>query len=176
MIILYYISDIISISLHMHLSLWLFKMKQLTGVLLMCLWEKKGRSNCLSWQSTTATLFSNFHHEIAFMKSDPGGGEGWIVQKTKAKKQRESQNPMIISRANISLDLIFLIIEHYLNVLWVALDIKMWLRISRSLKPHQRIKKVCQLPLTAWSWQRGRSPAEWQGESGWQSIIALFAL
>lgn len=77
MIILYYVSDIISMSLHGHPFLWLFEMKKFTGVLLTCLEEKQVRANCLPWQSTAATLFSNFHHEIAFMESSSrGGGEG----------------------------------------------------------------------------------------------------
>lgn len=63
-----------------------------------------------------------------------GEGRGEYYKKPKWRSKEKSQNPMIISRANISLDLIFLIIEHYLNVLWVALDIKMWLRISPFLE------------------------------------------
>lgn len=58
-------------------------------------------------------------------------GEGRVEYYKKPKwRGKDSQSPMIISRANIRPDLIFWIIEHYLNVLCVVLDINMWLRIS----------------------------------------------
>lgn len=71
----------------MQLSLWLSTMKNLTGVLLTRLEEEKRRGKYVPQQSTSATLFSNFHHEIAFMKSSSHGGEqGQISRETEKAK------------------------------------------------------------------------------------------
>lgn len=134
---------------HMHLSLWLPKVKKLPGVLLMCLKEEKGRGNCLSQQSTSATLFANFHHEIAFTKSSSqeegqdrvciagnGGGEdtsrAWLTWRGKYKAMLNFWKNQALSPLRVSF-------SGYKDVSW---------NISL-LWNHTRVENICQPPRAA---------------------------
>lgn len=96
----------------------------------------------------------------------------------KLKRQRYTQHPVVTWRGKYKARLSFGIIEHYLNFLWVFLDIKMCLGISPFYETTPKNQEYTSASSNCCG--VGKETVAMQSDkdslAGWQSIIALFAL